>query len=305
MSFSSSVKTELADLGVERDCCLKAETYGLLLFSRSFTASEMLLQTENRAVAQRWYHFVKKVCAVKPVLQESKAGVCHLSIPSPSDRIKALETFGHSAQETSLHVNRANLEDECCMQAFVRGAFLSCASMTDPNKEYHLEFLMPRRRLSGDFVSILNELQIPSSQTLRKGVGVIYLKGSEHIEDLLTNIGAMSSTLQLMNIKIYKDMRNVINRRANCETANITRTVEAALAQAEDIAFLSEIGEFEKLPARLREVAILRRDNPELSLSELGKLATPQLSRSGVNHRLTKLSELAAELRKKHSKTKG
>lgn len=301
MTFSMQVKTELAGVNVERDCCLKAETYGMLLFARSFSASRILLQTENRLAAQRFQNFVKKICGVRLILTESASGVCKAEVTEPADCLRILDTFGHVPRETALHINRANLEEECCMQAFLRGAFLSCGSIVDPAREYHLEFLMPRRQLTGDLVSLMNELSVFASQTVRKGAGLVYLKGSEPIEELLTHMGAVNSTLQLMNVKIYKDFRNVANRRSNCETANLSRTVDAAHQQTLDIEFLSACGEFEKLPARLREAAILRRDHPELSLSELGAIAVPPMSRSGINHRLQKITELAAELRAKRT----
>lgn len=301
MTFSASVKAELSELIVKKDCCLKAEAYGLLLFAKSFSGGSVSILTENKQVAQRYQSIVKKVCRIKSINIKNLPSSFCVSVDDPAECVKVLETFGHTPDETVLRINRANFEDDCCMESFLRGAFLACGSVTDPEKDYHLEFLVPRKRLAKDLEALIGELQMSCGSTMRKNAAVLYFKGSESIEDMLTHMGAQMSTLKIINIKIYKDFRNTANRRANCETANITRTVDAAQTQLEDIEYISECGEFDRMPAALRDVAVVRRDNPEMSLSELGRAMTPQLSRSGVNHRLAKISELAAELRRKNS----
>ncbi|MBQ2613736.1 MAG: DNA-binding protein WhiA [Clostridia bacterium] len=180
---------------------------------------------------------------------------------------------------------------DCCQRALVRGAFLSGGTVIDPRKNYNLELVTPYAALSGDLLNLLREIGFPFKQVVRKGKYVLYLKNSESISDFLSYMGAFQAQMELLNIKIEKEIRNDFNRAANSETANIEKTINAAVMQIQAIDRLP----LEELPDELREVAMLRLKHKDKSLSELGKLMNPPLSKSGVNHRMKKLLQMAEE----------
>lgn len=181
--------------------------------------------------------------------------------------------------------------------AFLRGVFVSCGSVTDPNKEYHLEIVLPENGRTDVLQKFIEEHGVPIKSTIRAKSSVLYLKTSGHIEDFLTYIGAGLSALEIMQVKIEKDLRNRANRTVNCDSANLDKTVAASEKIRRDIALIIERRGLESLPPELRETALLRMDNPESSLSELCVLHSNELSRSGLNHRLKKLSLIAEEIR--------
>ena len=182
--------------------------------------------------------------------------------------------------------------------AFIAGIFLSCGSVNNPEKKYHMEFVMPDIRLCNDFGLLLIEnYDILAKQTERKNSQIVYIKESENIIDLLTIMGATNSSLELMNVKIMKDLRNKINRAVNCDNANIEKTLKAAEKQLNDIELIDETVGLESLPETLSEIARLRYENPDISLKDLGQMIKPPISRSGVNHRLVRLAEVADKIR--------
>lgn len=180
---------------------------------------------------------------------------------------------------------------------FLRGAFISCGIVSDPNKEYHLEFSVGDEEKSNYLCRLINESGMKIKISSRKGKYILYTKDSEGISDILTFIGAMISSMEIMNAKIYKGVRNNVNRAVNCEAANIDKIVTASRKQIEDIEFIEKTKGLGCLSEELKIIAELRRDNPEMSLSEIGKLAVPEISRSGVYHRLKKIGEIAERLR--------
>ncbi len=293
-SFSAELKKELCKISAGKSCCVKAQAYGMLLFGRHFSSRAISLHTENVDVAACYRALTEKVSGVLPQLT-SGTQVLECGVPDEADRYRVLNAFGLTGQELTRRINRANLENECCMGAFLRGAFLSCGSMMNPHKDYHLEFLVPRQRLSEDLAALLGEMELTPKTSLRSGVRVIYFKESESIEDLLTGMSAVKKSLELMDIKIYKDMRNRVNRLTNCETYNLTKTVKAAVTQLEAISRLEKEGRLRGLPEELYRTAMLRRAHPEASISELISLSGEPISRSGINHRLAKLVRLAEE----------
>lgn len=296
MSFSSDVKTELLQLEREYGCCETAEAYGMLLFGHSFSLREISFQTENKELAEMYRTLVFDTTGAEPELSETAAGKYVLTVPTAKQRGVVFEAFGHGSREPALRLNRGNLANDCCAAAFLRGAFLACGTVTSPQKDYHLEFCIPYRALSRDFMSLLEEMNLSPKLVERKGYQIVYFKESESIEDLLTCMQAVQSSLLLMNVKIYKDFRNKANRITNCETANITKTVAAAGEQLDAIARIKAAGAFEALSDELKELALLREENPEMSLRELGESLSEPLSRSGVNHRLKRLIGIASEL---------
>lgn len=300
MSFSSSVKEELSSLSASL-CCQAAEAYGMAQCGRSFGAT-LSLQTESHTQAERYAERLAKVGNVSvPTVQiPSSSGGFYQVFFSQEDCAAVKQRFGHALREAAVRINRANLECEDCAAAYLRGAFLVCGTISNPETGYHLEFCVPYYHLSRDIARLLTEAGLQPRIVRRKGNYVVYLKESAQIEDCLTLMGATNASLELMSIKIVKDIRNNANRVANCENANIDKTVAAASEQRKMLLRLREkSGGFEQLSPQLRELAELRLENPELSLRELGELLDPPLTRSGVNHRLQRLAELAGDEPKK------
>lgn len=301
MSFSSDTKTELCKVEFKRECCLRAECYGAWLFSRCFTRKEAAFVTENGAVARRLLELAAAGAGISGELtfgvSRRRKPAYRVSLPDGGSRLALLEEFGHTGQETSLRLNRANLENSCCAAAFLRGAFLTCGTATDPRKEYHLEFAVPYKNLANDLYTLLCEVEaFPLSPSVagRKGGYVVYLKGSGPIEDLLTYLGAPAAAMELMQVKMYKEVKNDINRKTNFETANMDKTYSASARQVAAIAAISDTRGLQSLPEELQELAQLRLDHPDMTLRELG--ARLGLTRSGVNHRLQRILQLGERI---------
>jgi len=302
MSFSAEIKEELMKIEDMPDCCAHAMAYGMLLFGRSFDINDISLLTDNPSVAEKYAAVVEKVCGVTVDRQTSEAGKVTCEIKSEADRLKVLDCFSTTGKERVKRIDRGNLLNEsgdtaeninCCNAAFLRGAFLSCGTASDPNKSYHIEFVVSYRTLSLDLLKILTDYGLKAKHMIRRYINVIYIKDSESIEDLLTVMGAPLASLSIMNIKIYKDLRNLTNRRNNFENANLSKTASAAYDQMNAIRKLKNSGDFALLSDELKIIADLRLENEEASLREIGEMCTPPLSRSAVNHRLKKLIALA------------
>lgn len=296
MSFSQDVKSELALLTDLSDCCMKAESYGMLLFGKYYSQTRIGLLTENKNVANAYSVFCKECCGVKARTTKTKAGNYSLSVSAQSEIMKIMRYFGQSPQNVALRINRANFEDDCCYASFLRGAFLSCGTIADPMKNYHLEFVIPFFKLTNDFATLLGDMGLTPKIVERGNSYVVYFKDSENIEDFLTLIGAASSSLELMGVKMMKDVRNKINRKVNFETANISRTVNAAMAQIAAIEKIEKTKGLSWLPEQLKNIAIIRKNNPDMSLDEIKNELGGEISRSGVNHRLNRLIKIADEL---------
>ena len=198
--------------------------------------------------------------------------------------------------EVALHVNFGLLEEEPEQLAFFRGAFLAGGSVTDPAKRYHLELATPHLKVSAEASVLLREIGFSAKETSRAGNSILYFKQSDTIEDFLTAIGAQVSAMGVMEAKVEKDLRNGVNRRVNCETANLSKAVDASFEQLAAIRRLEEAGVLERLPQKLQETARLRRENPEATLSELAEMPDPPVSKSAINHRMRKLMELSKTL---------
>lgn len=180
---------------------------------------------------------------------------------------------------------------------FTAGVFLACGSVNDPSKEYHLEFTVPEARLASKLSELLSDIGVTSGTVIRRGQFIVYIKDSESIEDTLTFIGAQQCTIELMNVKIYKDVRNKANRIANCDAANIDKVINAAMKQIDDIKLIDSMCGLDTLSDDLKEIALLRLENNEMSLQEIGESLSEPISRSGVNHRFKRISKIADELR--------
>lgn len=300
MSFSSSIKEELCAVRDMPECCVHSMAYGMLLFGRMFNSRGISILTEHRCVAEKYALLLKLTAGYDAKIHVSSAEKYSISIDNKEEISKILSVFSVSENESFLRINRGNLLNEhddkrseimnCCNGSFLRGAFLSCGTVCDPTKSYHLEFVVPYKTLSMDLMKILTEYNLKAKHMVRRGVNVIYLKDSESIEDLLNIMGAQMSAFEIMNIKIEKDVRNTSNRRANFSYANISRTAYAAYDQIEAIKKMISKGTFNILSADLKRIAQLRIDNPEMSLRELGEICDPPLSRSAVNYRLKRIA---------------
>lgn len=305
MSFSHSVKKELCSIITDKDrkyCCL----YGMLLFCKNFTPDSITFQTENQLVCELFCRLADDVIGGRNIVEvtetkkKNDVTLYSLSIASEHFREEIIYRYRISSRTLIHRIQRENIDNNSIF-AFIAGAFLSCGSITEPIKEYHLEFVVPYYDLTQDLLDLLTEVGINAKYTERKNMYVIYLKGSEAIEDLLTLMGATMSSIDLMNVKIYKDVRNKANRIANCDSANIERTLKASDKQIADIEYIADTIGLKNLPTDLINIAELRMEYPEMSLRELGENLDKPLGRSGANHRLKRISEIAEALREERN----
>ncbi len=300
MSFSADVKNELAEIRPQKGCCLAAQCYGMLEFAHAYCGAEVSLQTEHAGVAAVYSAILKECCLIPaPTVQVKKrrGDFFCVAVEEPWARARTLERYGHTAKDSSVRMNRANIDCDGCSAALLRGAFLVCGAVSNPETAYHLEFSVPYYNLSKDLLALLRELDFSAKYVCRKGTHVIYLKESEQIADCLTLMGAQSAALEVMGAKVIKSIRNDVNRANNCETANIDKTVAAAGVHIQAIMRLEQAGALGSLPESLQKIAQLRYDNPEMSLRELAELCDPPLTRSGLNHRLQRILEAAEKLK--------
>ncbi len=298
MSFSSETKTELCRLPFGKRCCILAELYGIVLYCNTFNAEELRIVTEHRAFGQRAEKLLKKAAGLEAELRtgEDSGGKTVLSLRGKEKLARLTALFGCELErDPSHHVNLGVLEEECCRVSFVRGAFLAGGALTDPVKSYHMELITSHYSVSREIYAMLQEMGFKPGSVSRNGNYVTYFKHSEAIEDLLTTLGAPVAAMDIMNAKVEKEIINRVNRRLNCDEANLEKIVNASQAQLHAIRQLEAGGRLEELSEKLREAARLRLENPELSLSQLAAMTVPPVSKSSLNHRLKKLMEIADE----------
>lgn len=299
MSFSSNVKAELCKDSLSKKSCAVAEGYGVLLYCNTFSSTEIRIITESRDFAARLPRLFKKAFVItfdqEPAAQDR--GKLQFAISSEDKIAKIFETLQMDLKASlTLHVNFGMLEEEAECMAYLRGAFLAGGSVTDPAKRYHLEMTTSHYKVSRETCALLIECGFSPKELSRGGNNILYFKQSDYIEDFLTAIGAQVSAMGVMEAKVEKDLRNGVNRRVNCETANLTKVVDASMGQMAAIRALEEAGELDKLPGKLRETALLRRENLEATLQELAAMLNPPITKSAINHRMRKLLELARAL---------
>lgn len=297
-SFAGKVKNELCRVPVQRLCCARAEAYGVLLYGNTFSPTEVRLITESADFAARLPRLFQRAFGLKfDRLPEEERGKLIFGITDRSKLDRIINQLGYDPrQNLVLHVNFGLLEDECCRTAFLRGAFLAGGSVTDPEKRYHLELDTGHAQASREVAALLTEMGFLPHSVRRGGSSVIYFKQSEHIEDLLTTIGAPAAAMDIMTAKVDKEIRNGANRAMNCDMANVNKTIDAALEQKNAIQRLQENGRLERLPEKLRQTALLRLQYPEMSLSQLAEKCAPPVTKSCMNHRMRKLLEEAKKL---------
>ncbi len=299
MSFSGAVKEELSGLSSGGRHCRLAETAAILSLCGRIVITEnnrycVKILTENLPVARKYFTLsVRK-----------KREMRYYSVVVRRDRearrllrdTYLLDEDGNISECMSLMQNQL-LRQNCCRRAFIRGAFLAAGSVSDPEKSYHFEIVCASEEKADQLCRLLEEYQIDAKIVMRKNHYVVYVKEGSQISDILGLMGAHVSLMQLENVRIVKEMRNSVNRKVNCETANLNKTVSAAVRQVEDIRYLEAEMGLHKLTEGLEEIARLRLEHPDASLKELGGMLTPSVGKSGVNHRLRKLSLIAEQLR--------
>ena len=296
MSFSYDTKTELCKHLPDGNCCAVAECYGILLYGNTFNAREIRIITGNENLGERLTdRFMRAFSVSFDILPESgKTGKQAYIINDTNKLDRIFETYGFSPGSLlAHHVNLGVIEEDCCRRSFIRGVFLTGGAITNPEKRYHLELVTDHFNVSRETYSLLLDMGFLPKETTRGGNYVVYFKQSSAIEDFLTLIGAPLHAMELMSAKIEKDMRNSVNRKVNCDTANVSKTVDASAAQVEAIGIIIEAGVFEALPGKLRQTAQLRLQNPELSIKELADISAPPVTKSCLNHRMRKLVGLS------------
>ena len=296
MSYSSISKSELCKIKIDNDCCRMAETYGLLLCSKLLSEDCFSYSTDNKAIADRMAELTASVCGVYadvltlPTRGGNGAAAKRYTFKIPDSIQKGIICKGFDNTDKIL-------EKDCCVNAFLRGTFLVCGTATDPTKDYHLEFLAGSKRRGDIIAGALARAGIRPHSLTRGERRVVYVKDAEGIINLMTRMGAVYAADRVAETRKVRDCRNNANRRVNCDQANIDRTVSASEQQCAAIkALIAEKG-FEGIPPELRETAKMRLENPEMSLRDLSESLSEPISRSGVNHRLKKLIELAGDVK--------
>ena len=292
MSFSGNIKEELERTGVSSRHCQLAEMAAIYDFCGKPDEEEggkMVVSSENELAVRKYFTLLRKTFNMyKDCTADAPAyGKCgaswRLVIEDPDEAKKV-----RSAITVTLKSLRS-----CCRRAYVRGAFIAAGSVSDPQKSYHLEIVCQEERQALFLAELLASFEIEAGIVVRKKYHVLYVKDGTRIVETLNVMGAHVALMDFENMRILKEMRNSVNRKVNCETANIGKTVTAAQRQIDEIRHLMKSDSYDRLSPALKEMANLRVSNPEATLDELGKLCCPPVGKSGVNHRLRKLSELA------------
>lgn len=316
MSFSSKVKEELSkECNSPRHCCI-AETAAIISMCGKVIFDEkdhvrIEIHTENVTVARKYFTLLKKTYNINTDvsirhssgLNKNRSYILSVNDDETARKIlmtcRLMKPFGVIEEDFSIS-DSLIIQRECCKRAFIRGAFLAAGSVSDPVKTYHFEIVCLSEAKAKQLQMIMETFNINARVIKRRKYFVVYVKDSSQVVDLLNIMGAYNALMDMENVRIVKDMRNNVNRKVNCETANINKTVSAAVKQIEDIRFIQMSSAFDELPESLQEMAELRVRYPEATLAELGQLLDTPVGKSGVNHRLKKISLFADELRERH-----
>ena len=302
VSFSGNAKAEICRSFPNHRCCALAQSFGILLFCNQFSFDGIRIITECREFAAMLPKLFKKAFGlsfdVLPVQETAGKQVFQVTQKEKIHRIMA--AYGFAPEDTlSLHLNLAVVEDDCCKASFLRGAFLSGGSATDPSKSYHLELATTHHSVARECDTLVREVLGFAPKTAnRSGGQVLYLKNSEQISDFLTCLSAPVAAMGIMEARLEKELNNRVNRRCNCDDANTSKVVEAAQEQLTAIRILRENGMIESLPEKLKQAALAREEHPASSLTELAAMMAPAISKPAMNHRLKKLVEMTKELKK-------
>ena len=313
VSFSSRIKQELETVFAQERHCNIAELAGIIGFYGNIIISEvnkyeLKIRSENLSVVRKCFTLVKKTFNMDTDIVISKKNYnknliyeVHISSHSYTCEIlKAIQFMKHVGDEVEeeLSITRNEIiQLECCRKAYIRGVFLAAGSMCNPNKAYHLEIVCTTDAKANQLKLIINSFKMDAKIVKRKKNYIVYLKDSKQIVEVLNIMGAQNALLEMKNVRVIKNVRNSVNRQVNCETANINKTVSASVKQVKDILYIKETVGIEKLPLALQEIAEVRLIYPEITLKELGEALSVPIGKSGVNHRLRKLSMMAEKLR--------
>ena len=299
LSFSAAAKAEVCRLLPQKHCCALAQCFGILLYANSFGAEGIKIITESREFGGILPKLFKRAFDLEFDSYPSLVGPGKLvfQIWEPEKLAWIMERFGFDSVRTvSLHVNLPVVEEECCKASFLRGAFLAGGSVTDPAKGYHIELTTTHQSVSRETDALIRDtMGFAPKMAGRAGGQVLYLKQSEQISDFLTYLGAPVASMGILEARLEKELNNKVNRRCNCDDANITKVVEAAQDQLSAIRVLRESGAMEELPEKLKQAALAREDNPSASLSELAAMMEPPITKPAMNNRMKKLVLLAKE----------
>ncbi len=309
MSFASTVKKELTTLEVHREHA-KAELTALIRMSGSVSIYNQQLilniQSENAAIARRMYSLLRdhyQVVGELIVRRKMKLKKNNVYIVRLKQQVKEiledLDIFDGLSFTT--HVSQEILENEQKQRSYLRGAFLAGGSVNSPEtSRYHLEIYSNYEDHNNHICDMMNQFGFNARTIDRRNGFITYLKEAEKIADFLALVGSHNAMMKFEDVRIVRDMRNSVNRLVNCETANMNKTIDAAAKQIENITFIDEMVGLDRLPVKLREVAIIRLENPEVSMKELGEMVpSGVISKSGINHRIRKINEFAEQLRSK------
>ncbi len=300
MSFAGKVKKELLEQINKARHCQLAELSALFVACGQILMNEegehqIKITTENLTVAKKCYMLIKRVFHIVPELSVGGHHQYSLFILDDYEAVAFMKTI--RVEESALSVADALIERVCCKRAFLRGEFLVSGSVADPNSGYHLELVAGTKERASRIQEIMGIFGLEAKTVERKKNIVVYMKEGEAIVDFLNVIGAHRALMEFENVRILKGVRNSVNRQVNCETANIKKAVSAASRQVEDIRYIHDTIGFGNLSGNLSQIAKLRLEHPEVTLKELGQMLEPPIGKSGVNHRLRKLSEVAENLR--------
>ena len=299
ISFSASAKAEVCRAIPHKPCCALAECFGILLYANSFSTDGIKIITESREFAYVLPRLFQKAFDIEfdtfPSMEAP--GKLVFQINDPEKIWDIMDAFGYEPEDTlALHVNFPVVEGECCKAAFLRGAFLAGGSCTDPIKGYHMELATTHKSVAGESYLLIREaMNFPVKTAERNGTQVLYLKQSEQISDFLTYLGAPVAAMGIMEARLEKELNNKVNRRCNCDDANLSKVVDAAQEQLSAIRMLQETGMLEKLPDKLKHAANAREQNPFASLTELAAMMEPAITKPAMNNRMKKLIQLARE----------
>ena len=305
MSYSSETKEELCRYEPDSICCLLAELSGIISVAGSVILRgggdrRLSIETENYAVARRCFKLLRDVFDASPqlvTLHRARLGgrSAHRIEIEGDEAAFVLEGCGIEVLQRR-SVPKEITVRKCCRMSFLRGVFLACGSVTDPEKEYHLEYVLGDEAFAQALVRLIARFDLKASSAVRREMTVVYLKGQNAITDMLSILGAQSARFAMEDAYIRKELRNNANRAVNCDSANVQRAVTAAARQAEAIERLLAVQGEGNLPPQLLETAKLRLAHPEVSLEELGQMCDPPVGKSGVNHRMRRLEAMAREL---------
>ena len=313
MSFSMQTKDELSRIMPGRKCCRLAELAALIRADGTITITPgqglgLSVRTENASVARKTFRLAKHIfdfevqIIVERKTRLKKKNLYRVNFAHRSEMEMHMKKLGILNEEGGIDysIKKNLVKNNCCLRSYLRGAFLGAGSVSKPEGSYHLEIITGSLEYAEALTDLMNRFDSLSAKVgSRKKLYFVYLKGSDQIAVFLNLIGAHQALLSFENTRIVKGMRNQVNRLVNCETANLSKTVNASLKQIESIRLIERIIGLDKLPARLRDIAGLRLENPDASLKELGELMDPAVGKSGVNHRMRKLEEIGEELMNK------